>query len=110
LGRPFLGPAGLALGGATYLFDPMPGAPLARKYVPVKPLVTLEMEKKLPTQMRRLHDWYMQAVKEDIAYLRVAVREEHFYREDTINIELEELFLFYNQDALDKSLISAYCL
>jgi hypothetical protein len=40
----------------------------------------------------------------------VAVKKEHYFREDTINIELEELFQLYNQDALDKSIVSCYCL
>ena len=37
--------------------------------------------------------------------------DEHFLRgRDEIHIEFEELFQLFNQDAIDKSIISAYCM
>ena len=38
------------------------------------------------------------------------VTEEHFNGEDLVPIYLEELFQLYKQDALDLSIVSAYCL
>jgi len=40
----------------------------------------------------------------------VEVKKEHYLLEYQICIELEELFQLYNQDALDKSIVSCYCL
>jgi len=42
--------------------------------------------------------------------LMVAVKKEHYFREYQICIMLEEFFQLYNQDALDKSIVSCYCL
>ena len=36
--------------------------------------------------------------------------QQYVCGDDVINIEFSELFQLFNQDALDKSLISAYCL
>ena len=83
---------------------------LAWKYVRGKPLVRPQQIPLLLTQMRKLHEWYEEITKGDHNYLMVAVRYEHYYREDSIAIELEELFQFFNLDALDKSVVSSYCL
>jgi hypothetical protein len=42
--------------------------------------------------------------------LMVNVTKEHYICDNDRCIELEELFQLYNQDALDKSIISCYCL
>ena len=42
--------------------------------------------------------------------LMVKVKKEHYFREDEICINFEELFQLYNQDTLDKSIVSCYCL
>ena len=52
----------------------------------------------------------MEVIKEGREMLMVAVKNEHYFREDLLCIELEELFQLYNQDALDKSIVSCYCL
>ena len=53
----------------------------------------------------------MQASKEGSNWLMVGIRDEHYFREnDEINIEFDELFQLYNQDAIDKSIVSCYCL
>ena len=90
--------------------EDIPFAEEAWKYVCGQPLVRPEHVLLLPTQMRRLHEWYLEVVKKDRQYLMVAVRKEHYYREDSIAIEIEELFQLFNQDSLDKSLVSCYCL
>ena len=88
----------------------IPKADLAWKFVPGQPLVRPEQVRHLPTQMRRLHEWYMEAIKEGRMMLMVEVKKEHYFLEYQKCIELEELFQLYNQDALDKSIVSCYCL
>jgi hypothetical protein len=90
--------------------DEIPKAEIAWKYVYGEPLVRPEQIPGLPTQMRRLHEWYMKAAKEERKFLMVAVRNEHYYRQDEICIEIDEFYQLFNQEALDKSLISCYCL
>ena len=76
-----------------------------------QPLVRSDQILLLQTQMRKLHDWYMQACKEENIMLIVGIREEHYFRgNEEIHIDFEELFQLFNQDALDKALISCYCL
>jgi hypothetical protein len=59
--------------------------------------------------MRRLHDWYLQALVEGIIMLIAIVRNEHYFRgNDEIHIEFEELILLFNQDDIDKSLVDCY--
>ena len=87
-----------------------PMAELAWRYVHGQPLVRPEEVGRLPTQMQKLHDWYMQVAKEGRTSLWVAVKKEHYFNENQIYIELEENFQLFNQDALDKSLVSCYCL
>jgi hypothetical protein len=90
--------------------EEIPKAELAWKYVYGQPLVRPDKIPQLPTQMRRLHDWYMKVAKEERKFIMVKVKMEHYYREDLICIEIDELFQLFNQDALDKSLVSSYCL
>jgi hypothetical protein len=53
----------------------------------------------------------MQACGEGSIMLIVALRDEHYFRgNDEIHIDFEELFQLFNQDALDKSLVTCYCL
>ena len=83
---------------------------LARKYVPGEPLVSKDEEKLLSTQMRNLHEWYLREIKVGRESLMVKVKPEHYYHAKDLWIENEELFQLLNQKALDKSLISCYCL
>jgi hypothetical protein len=61
------------------------------------------------TQMRKLHEWYMVVAKSEQEMFIMKVTDEHYLGEDEIHINFEELFQLYNQDALDKSLVSGYC-
>jgi hypothetical protein len=88
----------------------IPMAEVAWKYEKGKPLVRPEKIPLLPTQMRKLHEWYLKVAKEGRQMLMVKVRIEHYFREDEIHIDIEEFFQLFNQDALDKSLVSCYCL
>ena len=81
------------------------------KYARGQPLVKPEEVKKLPTRMYELHQWYMNITKiSDRLSLMVNVKEEHYYHEKAVSVEYSELFQLYNQDALDKSIVSCYCL
>ena len=42
--------------------------------------------------------------------LMVNVKEEHYYHEKALAVEYSEQFQLYNQDTLDKSIVSCYCL
>jgi hypothetical protein len=91
--------------------EDIPMAELAYKYKYGEPLVKPELVRHLSTQMRRLHEWYMKACQEGQEYLSVGISEEHYFRgNDLIYLQFNEFFQLFNQDALDKSFISCYCL
>ena len=84
---------------------------IKRKYARGQPLVKPEEVKKLPTRMYELHQWYMDIIKRsDRESLMVYVKKDHYYHEKVVAVEYSELFQLYNQDALDKSIVSCYCL
>nr|TKW21568.1 hypothetical protein SEVIR_4G127700v2 [Setaria viridis] len=61
--------------------------------------------------MYKLHQWYMEVSANGLFVLEVQIGGQHYFRgEDIINVPLEELYYLYNQDALDKSLISSWVL
>ena len=85
-----------------------PIAEVAYKFVQGKDLV--ENLRKLPTSMRNLHAWYSNATKRGIETIMVRVKEEHYFQEYSVSVDFCELFQLYNLRALDKSIISCYCL
>jgi hypothetical protein len=86
-------------------------ADIAYKYRHGIPLVRPEEIPNLSTRMQKLHKWYMEASKHGQNWIILEINDEHYFRgTDYINIEFAELFQLYNHDALDKSMISAYCL
>jgi hypothetical protein len=87
-----------------------PKAEVAWKYVVGEPLVRPERIPHLPTQLRNLHDWYMRVAKEGRRMLLLKYSKEHYFREGELIIEFDELFQLFNQDALDKTIVSSYCL
>ena len=61
--------------------------------------------------MQTLHDWYLKAYKEGTDSILVGVKDEHYFNGvEALYIEFEELFQLYNQDALDKTIVSCYCM
>jgi hypothetical protein len=75
------------------------------------PLVKPEFVKDLPTKMRRLHKWYMEAYAESKNWIYAGYKHHHYGHGDSfLLIVFLELFQFYQQDALDKTIVSAYCL
>jgi hypothetical protein len=93
-------------------FDTGTGPPeIAYQYRHGEPLVKHEsMIKNLPTKMRRLHNWYMKACAEEKNWIYAKFKQEHYAHDGFVLIEFPELFQFYQGDALDKTLVSAYCL
>ena len=88
-----------------------PTAEEAYKYKYGQPLVKPNEVKKLPTKMRRLHKWYMRASKKGKNWILLGYKNKHYRHGDgQIMIEFEELFQLYKGDAIDKAIISAYCL
>jgi hypothetical protein len=87
-----------------------PIAEQAWKYEPGKSLVRPELLGSLSTRKRQLHQWYMKAANKGLDTIMVKVGEEHFFRDDSICIYLADLWDLYNLDALDKSIVSTYCL
>ena len=60
--------------------------------------------------MRQLHECYLKAAKEDIVGVMARVKEEHYFQEYGVQIDISELFQLYNQRALDKAIVNSYCL
>ena len=84
---------------------------IKRKFVRGQPLVEPEDVKKLSTRMYELHQWYMDISKRsDRESLMVYVKKDDYYHEKAVAVEYSELFQLYNQAALDKSIVSCYCL
>ena len=91
--------------------SPLRESEIKWKYVRGQPLVAPDKVKNLPTRMYELHQWYMNITKiSDRLSLMVNVKQDHCYHEKALSIEYSELFQLYNQDALDKSIVSCYCL
>ena len=84
---------------------------VAYKYRHGYTLVKPELVDGLPTKMRRLHKWYMRASKDGGNWIYVGYKNEHYgHRDGVVMIAFSELFQLYQQDAIDKSILSAYCL
>jgi hypothetical protein len=49
----------------------------------------------------------MDVAKGEREILHLKISKEHFLGEDLIHIEFKEIFQVFNQDALDKSLVSS---
>jgi hypothetical protein len=81
------------------------------RYKHGKPFVKPEQLPHLSTMMQRLNNWYMKKCKDGTSSFLEGIRAEHdFIGLDDILIEFEELWQFYNKDALDKTLLTCYCL
>jgi hypothetical protein len=92
------------------MYEDIPKAPVAWQYEKGKSLVPPGKERTLSSRMRRLHEWYMHAAKGAQEFVLMKITEDHFLGEDLVHIEFNEFFQLFNQDALDKSLVSAYVL
>ena len=100
--------------GQLLEIEPMPVLredEIKRKYARSEPLVKPEEVKKLSMRMYQLHEWYMKITKSsNRESLMVQVEEDHYFNKKALSVEYSELFQLFNQDALDKSIVSCYCL
>ena len=90
--------------------DNLPKATVVPQYKIGMPFVTPEKIEQLPTAMRRLHNWYLQVVKRERTMVVLKVPAEYYFRPGSIHVEFSELNQLYNLMALDKSILSCYCL
>jgi hypothetical protein len=80
------------------------------KFVMRGPLVSKERLEDLSTNMRYLHTWYTNEAKNVRIMIVARVPWEYYGHSGEIHVDFDELFQMYNCDALDKSLMSCYCL
>ena len=85
---------------------------VAPKFVRGADLVSKQRLDELPTHLRNLHEWYLKFCERDSTseYIVADIPEEYYFRREEIHIEICELWQLFNLDALDKSLMSCYCL
>jgi hypothetical protein len=74
------------------------------------PLVSKERLEELPTHMCYLHAWFLNEAKNGRIMIMASVPREYYGRPKEIHVDFDKLFRMYNCDALDKSLMSCYCL
>jgi hypothetical protein len=82
-----------------------------RTYVYGQSLVNPDRLSSLGTQMYLLNKWYLKMYEtKKVAWIVGRTRPENYLDYDTIHVEFNELHQLLNQDSLDKSLISCWCL
>ena len=93
-------------------YEEQPMLEIARKYVTGESMVSNEEVTRLSTNMRNLHNWYIvhTSKKDAKEWIAVDVRVEHFFKRYIIQVQLTELFQLFQKRALDKSILSCYCL
>jgi hypothetical protein len=76
-----------------------------------KSLIPPELVPKLPSQIRRLHGWYMDAPSRGQVMLGVKIsNEDYFCGDDVIWLYFKELYQLYHQYTLNISFISCWLL
>ena len=74
-------------------------------------LISPDWFQSMPTQMYKLNKWYMDACQQGLEFISVKIRDEDYFRgEDLICIKYSELHQLLYKGALDKSLLSCWCL
>ena len=82
-----------------------------KPFVLRQPLMWPELIDRLPTRMHELHNWYLKYSSEGNIMFVAHIKDSHFHRGmDNVWIELVNLWDLYHQDALDKSLLSTFCM
>jgi hypothetical protein len=80
-------------------------------YVYGRSLINSKSWPSLGTQMFLLNKWYLNVCAKEEAWLLARVRPEHYFNGyDIVHIEFNELHQLLNRQALDKSLLSCWCL
>jgi hypothetical protein len=86
-------------------------ADIIYKYRHGNSLVRPEEIPNLSKRLQKLHKSYIETSKDGKNWIVLGINDEHYFcRTYDINNKFAELFQLYNHDALDKSIISAYCL
>jgi hypothetical protein len=81
------------------------------KFVRDKSLVRPEQIPLLPTNMYKLHEWYMRVTKEhNRESLMVNIKPEHYFHGKALSVEYTEFYHLFNRSTLDISILSSYCL
>jgi hypothetical protein len=77
-----------------------------------KPLVKPELVNKLPTKMRRFHDWYLKKSVEGLEMFVMLVRLGDFalQNEKVAWLRFADIYEIYHLDALNTDLMMAWCL
>jgi hypothetical protein len=83
-----------------------------RKYVRGEDLVDPAMVRTLPARLHQLNAWYLRTTKsQEGDWLYGKIPKDFFGPgDDEVQIEYCELWQLFNFDALDKSIISAFCM
>jgi len=79
-------------------------------FVMGQPLVSKNRLDEMQSHMRRLHAWYLDVSRNQRTMIVLQVPSDFYFRRSEIHVDFEELFQMYNFEALDKSLMSCYCL
>ena len=68
----------------------------------------------LTTMMRKLHSWYLDCCKsaggQDSIFVQVKENQDELIAIDLLPVPFEELFQLYNAMAIDKVIVTSYCL
>jgi hypothetical protein len=77
-----------------------------------QPLVKPELVNKLPTKMRRFHDWYLKKSAEGLKMFGMLVRPGDFalQSEKVVWLRFIDIYEIYHLDAMNIDLMMAWCL
>ena len=81
------------------------------RYEPGRSLFDPQRLHELDTQMFAINKWCIEASKSGENWISVRIRQHHYFRgDDLIYVQFEEVHQLCHLDALDKSLVSCFCL
>jgi hypothetical protein len=77
-----------------------------------QPLVKPELVNKLPTKMRRFHDWYLNKSVEGLEMFGMLVRPGDFalQNEKVVWLQFTDIYEIYHLDTVNTDLMMAWCL
>jgi hypothetical protein len=77
-----------------------------------QPLVKPDLVNKLPTKMRRFHDWYLNKSAEGLEMFGMLVRPGDFalQNEKVVWLRFSDIYEIYHLDAVNTDLMMAWCL
>jgi hypothetical protein len=77
-----------------------------------QPLVKPDLVNKLPTKMRRFHDWYLNKSAEGLEMFGMLMRPGDFslQNEKVVWLRFSDIYEIYHLDAVNTDLMMAWCL